>query len=620
LTCLRGKKIKTAEEGRNEIKSEVRMKGVGLLVTGLLFFTSCTVFDELLEPGDVLAQMLDNASPGVSIVSPANGYLTLSPEVTISGTAKMDKPFNIVRVQLQLNNGIWSDASGTSVWSKGLTLIEGSNTVIARAIADNGETNTSQAWALYASKYGWTHRIGGAGDDYGKSVKVDANGNIYITGNFSAALNFAGDWGGSANANAGVCTNTFIMKINADGSYGWTKQLGNDTVNCAGQAIAVDGNGNVYVTGSFSDIIDFAADFSGSDIKTNLAGSSDIFITKILSDGTYGWTHRMGGTTGDKGNSIAVDPAGNVYLTGYFNGTVVFDADWGGSDTNTNAGSSDIFITKISNNGEYSWTHRMGGTLNDQGNSIVVDQSGSIIVVGSFQSPSVNFGTDFTSNDLKVNLGSPFGDIFITKFNSDRTYGWTKILGGGGGDSGNSVAVDTSGNIYLSGSFYAQIDFHADWGTPVDERKSIYNDAFAMKILSDGSYGWAKKFGGFNYDYGNSITVNKNGDVYLTGIYFETVNFADDFMQAGYKTNAGSSDIFITKLNADGTYGWTKRFGGSDSEEGISVAVYGNNVIYLLGKFNSWTNNFAADFYGSDIVTNASGTSSDIFITKIAGW
>jgi len=431
-------------------------------------------------------------------------------------------------------------------------------------------------------------------------------------------VDFAADWGGSDTIDAGADNDIFITKINADGTYGWTHTFGG-SVNCSGKSVAVDGNGNVYIIGLFSDIINFAADWSGSDIKTNVNGS-DIFITKINANGTYGWTHRMGGTGSDQGNSVAVDTAGNIYLTGSFNNTVNFGADFGTNDSKSAAVTgADVFVSKINANGTYGWTHRIGGTSYDYGYGIAVDLNGNVFVTGTFNSNSMDFGADFSTNDVRIYSAMGNNDIFVTKINADETYGWTRVIGDIGDDTAFSIAADINGDVYVTGYFNNTVYFLQDWIGTADEKIAIWSDAFVIKVLSDGSYGWAKEFGGVDYDRGNSITVSKNGEVYFTGSFYKTVNFADDYMQADYKTNAGSSDSFVTKINADGTYGWAKRFGGFSDDIGYGVAVDGNGAIYLTGVFMG-TNNFAADFGGSDVKTNSALGSYDIFITKIAGW
>ena len=195
----------------------------------------------------------------------------------------------------------------------------------------------------------------------------------------------------------------------ADAVYSFAKTMGG-TDQDYGQSVAVDGSGNVYITGSFRGTnVDFNPG-AGTDSHDS-AGEEDIFLTKINFDGTYGYTKTMGGTDHDYGRSLAVDSSDNVYMTGYFQGTADFDPG-AGTDEHTSAGLDDIFLTKINFDGSYDLTKIMGGTNQDFGQSVAVDDRVNVYITGYF-SETVDFdpgaGTDnHTSAGLE--------DIFLTKF------------------------------------------------------------------------------------------------------------------------------------------------------------------------------------------------------------
>jgi len=390
--------------------------------------------------------------------------------------------------------------------------------------------------------YYWTKTMGGINEDYGQSVAVDVSGNIYVTGYFSGTANFDPGGGGDSHMSAGN-EDIFITKINADGSYGWTRTMGG-TNQDFGQSVAVDGSGNVYVMGYFSGTADF--DFgAGIDNKTSV-GNEDIFLTKINVGGSYAWTKTMGGTNADYGQSVAVDVSENVYITGYFSGTVDFDPDAVTADNHASAGLSDIFITRIKSGGSYGWTRTMGGTNADYGQSVAVDVSGNIYVTGYF-SGTANFNPG-GGDDNHASAGNE--DIFVTKIKPDGSYGWTKTMGGINEDYGQSVAVDISGNVYVTGYFWGVADF--DPGTSTDNHISAgLFDIFVTKIKSDGSYGWTKTMGGTNEDYGQSVAVDVSVNVYVTGYFSGTVDF-DPEATTDNHISAGLFDIFVTKFRMAG--------------------------------------------------------------------
>ena len=147
-------------------------------------------------------------------------------------------------------------------------------------------------------------------------------------------------------------------------------------------------------------------------------------------------------------------------------------------------------------------------------------------------------------------------------FAINPTYGWTKMMGGSSNDYGQSVSVDSSGNLYVSGYFSGTVDFAADFGGSDSKTSAGSRDIFVTRIYADGTYGWTKRIGGGSADYGWSVSVDTSGNVYVTGFFQSYMNFAEDWSGSDSKTSAGSWDIFVTRINADGTYGWTKRMGG----------------------------------------------------------
>ncbi len=326
---------------------------------------------------------------------------------------------------------------------------------------------------------------------------------------------------------------------------------------------------------------------------------------------SYGWTKIIGGTGWDDGRAITTDSSGNVYVAGFFQGTVNFGLDFGTTDIKTPAGWWDIFITKINANGTYGWTKIMGGTGWDRGFGITTDSSGNVYVTGFFER-TVNFGLDFGTTDIKTYAGGE--DIFITKINANGSYGWTKIMGGTEYDSGSRITTDSSGNVYVTGFFYGAVNFGLDFGTTDIKTSAGDRDIFITKINANGSYGWTKIMGGTGWDDGRAITTESSGNVYVTGSFMGTVNFGLDFGTTDIKTSAGNYDIYVTKINANGTYGWTKIMGGTLSDSGSAVTTDSSGNVYVTGSFMG-TVNFGLDFGTTDIKTSAGST--DIYVTKI---
>jgi hypothetical protein len=385
--------------------------------------------------------------------------------------------------------------------------------------------------------------------------------------------------------------------------YSWTKTMGGTSGDYS-HSVAVDGRGNVYVTGYFTDTVDFNPG-TGIDNHTS-DGLVDIFLTKINSDGSYGWTKTIGGASDDYGHSVAVDDRGNVYVTGYFTGTVDFNPGTG-IDKHTSAGLLDVFLTKINSNGTYGWTETMGGPEEDVSRSVVVDDSGNVYLAGYF-SGMADFDPD-GAGDNHTSAGS--SDVFLTKMDSDGSYAWTKSMGGASDDQARSVTGDDRGNIYVTGYFTDTADFDPD-GAGDNHESAGLEDIFLTKINTDGSYGWTKTMGGASEDQGRSVTLDGSENIYVTGYFSGMADFDPDGTGDNHES-AGLLDIFLTEINTDGNYGWTKTIGGPGKDLGGSVTVDGRENIYVTGSFQG-----TVDFDpGTETDNRTSAGSLDVFLTKI---
>jgi alpha-tubulin suppressor-like RCC1 family protein len=370
----------------------------------------------------------------------------------------------------------------------------------------------------------------------------------------------------------------------------WAKSAGG-TNSEGGDCVVVDASGNVYVTGYFnSPTIVF-----GSYTLTN-AGSYDVFLVKYNASGNVLWATSAGGTDDDEGSSLALDASGNVYVTGYFkSSTLIF-----GSYTLTNAGTSnnDIFLAKYDANGNVLWAKSAGGTDNDYGISVAVDASGDVYLTGWFDSPAITFGSYTLTN---VSAGS--GDIYLVKYDMNGNVLWAKSAGSTGDDGASCVAVDASGELYMTGWFASPtINFGSYTLTNVG-----FYDVFLVKYDTSGNVLWAKSAGGTDYDETMGVASDSSGNAYVTG-YFNSpaITFGSYTL-----TSMGSFDEFLVKYDASGNVLWAKSAGGTDFDDGNSVALDASGDIYVTGEFVSPTITF-----GSYTLTNAGSSSSDMYFVK----
>jgi len=304
------------------------------------------------------------------------------------------------------------------------------------------------------------------------------------------------------------------------------------------------------------------------------------------------WAKSAGGSFNDEAQFVATDASGNVYVAGYFqNSSITF-----GSTTLTNAGSYDIFIVKYDANGNVLWAKGVGGDGDDRANSITIDISGNVVVVGYFFSRNITFGSRTITNN------GAYSDMFIVKYDNNGNVIWAKSAGGSG-DQAHSVSTDPSGNIIVEGNFGT---YNLTFGTttliPVGA-----GDIFIVKYNSNGNVLWAKSAGGSGDDLAYSVATDALGNVYMAGSFNSvTITFGSTTL-----TNAGSpyNDIFIVKYDTSGNVLWAKSAGGSSSEEARSVTADATGNFYVVGDYQS-----SSITFGSTTLTNVG--SSDMFVVK----
>jgi hypothetical protein len=354
-----------------------------------------------------------------------------------------------------------------------------------------------------------------------------------------------------------------------DSSWEWNTFMGSWHSD-KGYSIAVDGNGNVYVTG-----LSKAA--WGSPVKP-YAGDTDVFVVKLNSSGVLQWNTFLGGASDDEGYGIVVDvnSSGNIYVVGRSEST------WG-SPVNAHAGSEDAFVAKLNSSGVLQWNTFMGNADRDYGDGIAVDGSDNVYITGSSEA---TWGSP-------INAHSGDFDLFVAKLNSSGTRQWHTFMGGSNTDMGRSIAIDGSGNIHVAGYSYAT------WGSPLNAFAG-YFDAFAAKLNGSGVKLWHTFMGGSSWDYGMGIAVNGSGNVYVTG-------YSNKTWGSPVSAYSGGEDVFAAKLNSSGMLQWNTFMGSSFKDNGGSIAVSNSGNVYVAG--------YSDTTWGSPV--NAHAGYFDVFAVKL---
>jgi hypothetical protein len=380
----------------------------------------------------------------------------------------------------------------------------------------------------------------------------------------------------------------------------WAVQFGGSS-QVQGYSIDVDNNGNVYSSGKFGGTVDFDP---GVGVANLTAGQYTNYISKLDANGGFIWAKMIIQGTSLNYTALTVDQAENVYVTGNFSGTVDFDPGAGVSNL-TSVLSSDQFILKLDQNGDFIWAKRIAANNTDAGSSIKIDDLGNILLTGSFYG-TVDFDPGVGTSNITVGGTS----CFILKLDNNGDYIWAKHVTGTNPVAGYSIALDNLGNVSLTGYFNGTADFDPGPGI-VNHSSNGSRDIFVLKLDITGNYLWSGSIGGSGQDDGWCIAADQSGNNFITGHFNGTVDFDPG---AGVSNLTGaSSEVFVLKLDVNGLLIWAKNIGGGISNNGISIDVDNLGNAYTTGYLNG-----TADFDPGLGVSNltASGT-HDIFLSKL---
>jgi hypothetical protein len=361
------------------------------------------------------------------------------------------------------------------------------------------------------------------------------------------------------------------MLLSAD--PGWAIQAGGTSTD-VGEAVAVDGLDNAYLAGRFSGAADLNGDGS---VDLTSGGDTDGFVAKYSSDGTLLWASRVGGPSNDVSltetvRSVAVGADEAVYITGVFAGT----AEFGGPGlTLTSQGEDDVFVAKLDPaTGGFAWVKRLGG--NDEFSQDVVANADGVFVTGYF-----NGTADFGPFTLTASQNT---DVFVTRLDpATGDFLWARRMGGTGWNGGNGLALDGSGNLYVTGYFRTSGNFGG-----INLTSNGYQDIFVARLQpSDGSVNWAVNMGGTtNYgDEGHELVTDSAGNLYVTGQFSDTARFGAYTLTA---TGSDPLNAFAAKLGPDGSILWARQLAPpTEYGNGLGIAIDRAGTLSVTGVFGT---------------------------------
>jgi hypothetical protein len=358
-------------------------------------------------------------------------------------------------------------------------------------------------------------------------VSTDAAGNVYVVGGFGGTL----EVGGETLTSAGR-SDVMVASYSSTGALRWSRRYGGAEDDLANRVVT-DAGGNVYLLGEFSTNINF-----GGGALTS-AGSRDVFVASLSSQGALRWARRGGSPAEDLPGGLGVAPDGSVVIGGFYNGT----ADYGGGPMPT-AGDGDLFVASYTNSGEHRWSRRFGGAESERFGDLAVGARGEVYFVGVLRGTA-----DFGGGPLTAE----WEDVLVVSLDRDGAHRWSRRYGTAGGDRATGIALGPDGNVYVTGDFS---------GFTVDTRSITLggstlpsvgvSDVFVASYTADGAHRASRAFGSGLTDTGAGIAVDARGNVMVTGTFGASapvpgspvMNLAGEALTA---TMGG--DAFIAKLS-----------------------------------------------------------------------
>ena len=407
---------------------------------------------------------------------------------------------------------------------------------------------------LSAQTAQWVKQMGTSGISNG--VSSDAAGNAYATGAVGSPGLFD-DVVIPCNV-----SDVFLARYDTAGGLVWAKCGGGDLLD-QGNDVATDPAGNSYVVGSIqTNSLHPTAQFDNITLTGH--GDFDWLVVKYDPAGNVLWAKNAGGTGADFAQGVALDQSGNVYVTGFYTGTVTVDGV-----TLTSRGIFDIFLGKYDANGTLLWIKSAGGTGSDQAHGVAVDAQGNIGVTGEFQSTAT-----FGSRSIKA---AGLGDAFIAKYDAAGNNIW--VHGGGSttsfaGDPAKAIAVDGASNFYITGDYTGTATFD---GLSVPNTGTNGTDIFVAKYNANGAIQWLHHAGGPASDKGYSIGADLAGNSWVTGFAGSGPGVVFDSITL---PSFGNEYIFLAKYDPAGAVQYVKQYAAGSGQD---IHVLNNGCLYLNG-------------------------------------
>lgn len=428
------------------------------------------------------------------------------------------------------------------------------------------------------------------------------------------------------------------------------------TSNDESMDVATDQSGNMYSCGYISNFVSF-----GNLTVSTPQGQSDIYVSKQSNTGSFLWVKRFAGVKDERAYDIYVDATGNIYITGYFYGTTHFDS----FTLTSNAGSRDLFVAKLDNNGNVLWAKQLGGTNGETGYGVCTDSQGNVILTGQFRE-QITVGTNTYTTPISPITNYFTFDLLLVKFDPSGNVLWSKVGSSDGENRGLAVICNPDDEIVITGQFsdtftlagvlfnnqgynlgllakfspsgtlnwmhkmlagqvmaydltlnsakeiYVTGDFKGNGFSYLDGAGNHYLNStylynlFILKVGNNGSFIWGQQDGSNNEVSSQGIDLDVNENPYICGMFKCKMGEYSDALSSdsGYFYSMGYRDVFVSKYDAQGQRQWFRQYGGPKDDYCSGISISGVNAPVLSGSFERYFfAQFNAPFSTSDLST-----------------
>lgn len=385
----------------------------------------------------------------------------------------------------------------------------------------------------------WVKQIGGEGQETVNKIKIDIDGNIYLTGTFEATVDF--------NPNAGIYDLTaesifedgYILKLSNSGEFIWAIEIDGDGRQLSND-IVIDSLNCPIVVGTYYGSTDFDPT-AGSYI---LSGTEAGFIAKYSPVGSLIWAKSYIGDGICNVAAININSENEILTCGNFTHSIDFDPSLDNYELTAAGEFFDIFFSKLSPDGEFIFANKVGtiditGTQDFAG-GIALDSYKNIYITGYFYN-TIDF--DPSANEYLL-TAEFYGDAFVSKYNNNGEFVWAKQITGAQPQKPMSIMIDNLNNLLIAGYFSTTFESPSD---SVDLTSNGVEDVFLCQLSSDGEINWLRSFGGSNGDFGYDITTNDGVNFYATGKFYATVDF-NPLGSPSIFESYGLHDAFVYKI------------------------------------------------------------------------